>query len=107
MAQAGAARVKPTPAVRGRRCFSAKSSVWQICYLADEDDMVQKGLGWLLRKTAEYDAKRTVAYLMKIRGRASSTCFRIVAGNVCHAVRNTKRAGKQSSPKTKLFESQL
>jgi 3-methyladenine DNA glycosylase AlkD len=38
--------------------------------LADEDDMVQKGLGCLLRETAKYDAKRTVAYLLKVRGRA-------------------------------------
>ena len=38
--------------------------------LADEDDMVQKGLGWLLRETAKFDPKRTVPYLMKIRGRA-------------------------------------
>jgi 3-methyladenine DNA glycosylase AlkD len=35
--------------------------------LADEDDMVQKGLGWLLRETAKYDPQRTVAYLMTIR----------------------------------------
>jgi 3-methyladenine DNA glycosylase AlkD len=35
--------------------------------LADEDDMVQKGLGWLLRETAKFDPKRTVSYLMKIR----------------------------------------
>jgi 3-methyladenine DNA glycosylase AlkD len=27
--------------------------------LADQDDMVQKGLGWLLRETAKFDAKRT------------------------------------------------
>src|SRR4029077_4212597 len=26
--------------------------------LADEDDMVQKGLGWLLRETAKFDANR-------------------------------------------------
>jgi 3-methyladenine DNA glycosylase AlkD len=36
--------------------------------LADEDDMVQKGLGWLLRETAKFDARRSVPYLMKIRG---------------------------------------
>ncbi len=35
--------------------------------LADQDDMVQKGLGWLLRETAKYDAKGIVPYLMKIR----------------------------------------
>ena len=37
--------------------------------LADQDDMVQKGLGWLLRETAKSDPKRTVPYLMKIRAR--------------------------------------
>jgi 3-methyladenine DNA glycosylase AlkD len=35
--------------------------------LSDENDMVQKGLGWLLRETAKADAKRTVPYLMSIR----------------------------------------
>ena len=44
--------------------------------LADQDDMVQKGLGWLLRETAKYDAKRTVPYLMKIRGRAPRLVLR-------------------------------
>lgn len=44
--------------------------------LADQDDMVQKGLGWLLRETAKYDAKRTVPYLMKIRGRSPRLVLR-------------------------------
>ena len=44
--------------------------------LADGDDMVQKGLGWLLRETAKYDPKRTVPYLMKIRGRAPRLVLR-------------------------------
>jgi 3-methyladenine DNA glycosylase AlkD len=44
--------------------------------LADEDDMVQKGLGWLLRETAKFDAKRTVPYLMKIRGRTPRLVLR-------------------------------
>ena len=34
--------------------------------LSDGDDMVQKGLGWLLRETAKADPKRTVPYLTKI-----------------------------------------
>ncbi len=37
---------------------------------------MQKGLGWLLRETAKFDAKRTVPYLMKIRGRASRLVLR-------------------------------
>jgi 3-methyladenine DNA glycosylase AlkD len=44
--------------------------------LKDEDDMVQKGLGWLLRETAKADAKRTVPYLMRIRGRAPRLVLR-------------------------------
>jgi 3-methyladenine DNA glycosylase AlkD len=44
--------------------------------LADEDGMVQKGLGWLLRETAKFDARRTVPYLMKIRERAPRLVLR-------------------------------
>jgi 3-methyladenine DNA glycosylase AlkD len=44
--------------------------------LQDSDDMVQKGLGWLLRETAKFDAKRTVPYLMKIRGSAPRLVLR-------------------------------
>jgi 3-methyladenine DNA glycosylase AlkD len=44
--------------------------------LADKDDMVQKGLGWLLRETAKADAKRTVPYLMRIRGKAPRLVLR-------------------------------
>ena len=50
--------------------------------LADDDDMVQKGLGWLLRETAKYDAKRTVPYLMKIRARAP----RLVLRTACETI---------------------
>jgi 3-methyladenine DNA glycosylase AlkD len=44
--------------------------------LADNDDMVQKGLGWLLRETAKFDAKRTIPYLMKIRASAPRLVLR-------------------------------
>jgi 3-methyladenine DNA glycosylase AlkD len=44
--------------------------------LADQDDMVQKGLGWLLRETAKADPKRTVPYLMTIRARAPRLVLR-------------------------------
>jgi 3-methyladenine DNA glycosylase AlkD len=55
--------------------------------LADEDDMVQKGLGWLLRETAKFDAKRTVPYLMKIRGRAPRLVLRTACETLPVAVR--------------------
>ena len=44
--------------------------------LCDEDDMVQKGLGWLLRETAKRDPERTAPYLMKIRARTSRLVLR-------------------------------
>ena len=44
--------------------------------LEDEDDMVQKGLGWLLRETAKADAARAVPYLMKIREKAPRLVLR-------------------------------
>ena len=44
--------------------------------LHDPDDMVQKGLGWLLRETAKFNAKKTVPYLMKIRERAPRLVLR-------------------------------
>jgi 3-methyladenine DNA glycosylase AlkD len=55
--------------------------------LADEDDMVQKGLGWLLRETAKFDPKRTVPYLMKIRRRAP----RLVLRTVCETLPPTMK----------------
>lgn len=44
--------------------------------LDDDDDMVQKGLGWLLRETAKFDAKRAVPYLTKIRTHAPRLILR-------------------------------
>lgn len=39
----------------------------QLLQNEEEDDMVLKGLAWLLRETVKADSKRTVPYLMKIR----------------------------------------
>lgn len=55
--------------------------------LADKDDMVQKGLGWLLRETAKFDAKRTVPYLMKIRGHASRLVLRTACETLSASVK--------------------
>ena len=44
--------------------------------LNDEDDMVQKGLGWLLRETAKFNAKQAVPYLMRIRRHAPRLVLR-------------------------------
>jgi 3-methyladenine DNA glycosylase AlkD len=64
--------------IRGARAkmFFPEITKLSNLLLADEDDMVQKGLGWLLRETAKFDAKRTVPYLMKIRSRARRLVLR-------------------------------
>lgn len=55
--------------------------------LDDDDDMVQKGLGWLLRETAKADPKRTIPYLMKIRSRAP----RLVLRTACETLTPAQR----------------
>jgi 3-methyladenine DNA glycosylase AlkD len=53
----------------------------------DQDDMVQKGLGWLLRETAKYDAKKTVPYLMTIREKAPRLVLRTACETLPAATR--------------------
>jgi 3-methyladenine DNA glycosylase AlkD len=55
--------------------------------LGDRDDMVQKGLGWLLRETAKADPKRTIPYLMKIRARAPRLVLRTACETLTPAAR--------------------
>jgi 3-methyladenine DNA glycosylase AlkD len=61
--------------------------------LADEDDMVQKGLGWLLRETAKFDPERTVPYLMKIRQRAPRLVLRTACETLPAGVKKKILAG--------------
>ncbi len=44
--------------------------------LTSDDDMVQKGLGWLLREAAKANPEQTVAYLMTIRDRTPRLVLR-------------------------------
>ncbi len=64
--------------IRGSRqkLFFTEITKLSDSLLADNDDLVRKGLGWLLRETAKYDPKRTVPYLMKIRERAPRLVLR-------------------------------
>jgi 3-methyladenine DNA glycosylase AlkD len=54
---------------------------------ADEDDMVQKGLGWLLRVTTKADPGRAVPYLMTIRETASRLVLRTACETLPAATR--------------------
>jgi 3-methyladenine DNA glycosylase AlkD len=55
--------------------------------LHDQDDMVQKGLGWLLRETAKYNAPATIPFLRQIRTRAP----RLVLRTACETLSAPQR----------------
>jgi 3-methyladenine DNA glycosylase AlkD len=64
--------------------------------LASDDDMVQKGLGWLLREAAKANPKQTVAYLMTIRERSSRLVLR-TACETLPAVTMERALGKKQA----------
>lgn len=70
-----AAAVSLIHATRRRLCFREITRLSDKL-LADENEMVQKGLGWLLRETAKADPARTVPYLLRIRLRAPRLLLR-------------------------------
>lgn len=55
--------------------------------LGDEDEMVQKGLGWLLREWAKKSPKRAIPYLLRIRTRAP----RLVLRAACETLTSARR----------------
>jgi 3-methyladenine DNA glycosylase AlkD len=59
----------------------------QLLRNKDEDDMVQKGLGWLLREATKANPKRTVPYLMKIRKKAPRLVLRTACETLSVATR--------------------
>jgi len=59
----------------------------QLLHHEEEDDMVLKGLGWLLREAGKADPKRTVPYLMKIQKKAP----RLVLRTACETLTSSAR----------------
>jgi 3-methyladenine DNA glycosylase AlkD len=55
--------------------------------LASDDDMAQKGLGWLLREAAKANSDQTVAYLMTIRDRTPRLVLRTACETLPAATR--------------------
>ena len=55
--------------------------------LSDEDDMVQKGLGWLLREWAKKSPGQAVPYLMKVRTRTPRRVLRTACEKLTAAER--------------------
>ncbi len=70
--------------------------------LPSKDDMVQKGLGWLLREAAKFNPKQTVDYLMTIRERTPRLVLRTACETLPEATREKVLAkkAKSSSPRT-------
>lgn len=62
-------RASAVSLIRGARqgLFAAEIARVTSLLLDDEDDMVQKGLGWVLREAAKHQPKATVDLLMRIR----------------------------------------
>ena len=81
-----AAAVGLIQAARRRACFDSARHV-TIALLADQDDMVQKGLGWLLREWGKADRRRTVPFLMTIR----ATVPRLVLRTACETLPRATR----------------
>ena len=70
-----------------RGMFEGEAVAVTTRLLADRDDMVQKGLGWLLREWAKHDPKAAVPVLMDIRTRASRLVLRTGCERLAPALR--------------------
>lgn len=76
--------------IRGVRREMFAREVPQVAALLfdDQDDMVQKGLGWLLREWAKRSPQRAIPYLMRIRDRSP----RLVLRSACEKLTPAQRA---------------
>ncbi len=79
-------RVRSLIQGRQQREYFAQTCRLSDFLLDDEDDIVQKGLGWLLRVTTKAVPEETVPYLMKIRARAP----RLVLRTACETLSPTQ-----------------
>ncbi len=82
-----AAAVSLIHSTRQHKNFGHIQKVTELL-LSSNDDMVQKGLGWLLREAAKANRKQTVQYLMTIRRRAP----RLVLRTACERLPAETRA---------------
>ena len=92
-----AAAVSLIHSTRQHKNFGDIQSVTEML-LTSQDDMVQKGLGWLLREAAKANPEQTVAYLMTIRERTP----RFVLRTACETLDPKRRAavlGDVSKPR--------
>jgi len=91
-----AAAVSLIHSTRQHKNFDHIQQVTELL-LPSDDDMVQKGLGWLLREAAKANRDETVAYLMLIRERAP----RLVLRTACETLPAEMRAEVLGKGKTR------
>jgi 3-methyladenine DNA glycosylase AlkD len=82
-----AAAVSLIRAVREKK-FARQTRFVTSALLNDPDDMVQKGLGWLLREQAKYDRMHAMPLLRRIRAKAP----RLVLRTACETLPSNLRA---------------
>jgi 3-methyladenine DNA glycosylase AlkD len=82
-------RAAPVSLIHGvrRGLFYTDAEAVTERLLADRDDMVQKGLGWLLREWAKHDPGAAVPVLMSIRDHASRLVLRTACEKLSPALR--------------------
>lgn len=81
-----AAAVSLIHSTRRHKNFTNIQRVTELL-LTSQDDMVQKGLGWLLREAAKANPAQTVAYLMTIRDRTPRLVLRTACETLPAATR--------------------
>jgi 3-methyladenine DNA glycosylase AlkD len=81
-----AAAVSLIHSTRQHKNFDAIQRITEML-LTSDDDMVQKGLGWLLREAAKANPEQTVAYLMTIRERSARLVLRTACETLPAAAR--------------------
>lgn len=89
-----AAAVSLIHSTRQHKHFDHIQRVTEIL-LPSDDDMVRKGLGWLLREAAKFNPQQTVAYLMTIRERTPRLVLR-TACETLPAATKEKVLGKKA-----------
>ncbi len=89
-----AAAVSLIHSTRQHKNFDHIQRITELLLVSD-DDMVQKGLGWLLREAAKANPDQTVAYLMTIRDRTPRLVLRTTCETLPEATRK-RVLGKRS-----------
>jgi 3-methyladenine DNA glycosylase AlkD len=91
-----AAAVSLIHSTRQQKNFDHIQRVTEIL-LPSDDNMVQKGLGWLLREAAKFNPEQTVEYLMTIRERAPRLVLRTACETLPAATRERVLGKKKLS----------